>query len=241
MSVSEQSTPRSKEIAAAQETVSRQGWLSFVPEVFRLDVLTKCHLRHFEAGQSVYLVGDPPGGLYGLVSGSLGISIAPGERGPYFAHLAQPGEWFGEAAAITGQPRRVGLTATRPTQLLHLPLPAVLDMAARNGEVWRYIALLTTAHLDVAIGACDDLMIRDHVKRCIAMLLRLAGCRGRTPPGTEPRIVDLSQEDLAAIANVARTTIGSVLHRLEQEGRIEQSYRRIRILRPDSLRAMLGS
>ena len=62
----------------------------------------------FRAGATIYSVGDPPGGMYGLVSGKFAISIAPGERGAHIAHFARSGTWFGEAAAFTEQPRRIG-------------------------------------------------------------------------------------------------------------------------------------
>ena len=41
------------------------------------------------------------------------------------------------------------------------------------------------------------------------------------------------------MANLARTTAGTVLRKLEADGRVEVAYRRIRILDPDALRAML--
>ena len=84
-------------------------------------------------------------------------------------------------------------------------------------------------------------MIREHFKRGVAVLLRLGGCRLRTPPGVAPIEVDVSQEDFGAIANVARTTAGRVLRALEAAGHIEVSYRRICILDPDALRGMLDS
>ena len=93
----------------AHAIVSREGWLSFAPPPFRKTVLDRCKLEAFKAGGTIYAVGDPPGGMYGLVRGSFALSIAPGERGPYVAHFARPGTWFGEAAAFTEQPRRIGL------------------------------------------------------------------------------------------------------------------------------------
>lgn len=62
----------------------------------------EAQLQQFEPGASIYHLGDPPGGIYGIAAGALAISIAPGEGGPYLAHLANPGDWFGEAAFITG-------------------------------------------------------------------------------------------------------------------------------------------
>ncbi|MGA8169994.1 MAG: Crp/Fnr family transcriptional regulator [Methylocystis sp.] len=227
------------EIVAAHEIVQRQGWLSLTPRSFQRDVLDRCFLARFEPGEPIYGVGDPPGGMFGLVSGGVSVSVAPGERGPYFAHFARPGTWMGEAAAITGQPRRVGLTATRNAELLHLPLQEILAIVDKNPGAWRLFALITIGHLDMAIGASDDLMIRDHVKRCVAVLLRLAGCRQASPADFSPIEIDVSQEEMAVLSNVARTSAGAVLRKLEAKGCVEQSYRRIRILAPDALRAML--
>ena len=226
-------------IAAAHEIVLRQGWLCQTPPPFQREVLDRCHLQHFATGETIYSIGDPPGGMFGLVSGRLNISIAPNERGPYFVHLARPGSWFGEAAAITGQPRRVGLAAARDSELLHLPLHEIHEIVAKDPAAWRLFALVTISHLDLAIGSSDDHMIRDHVKRCIAVLLRLGGCRQASPTGSIPIEVDASQDDIAQMSNVARTTAGTVLRKLEAMGHLEQSYRRIRILAPDGLRAML--
>ena len=41
------------------------------------------------------------------------------------------------------------------------------------------------------------------------------------------------------MTNLARTTAGAVLRRLEASGYLEVSYRRVRILAPDALRAIL--
>ena len=222
-----------------REIVLKQGWLSQTPLWFQSGVLDRCQLRHFKLGESIYSIGDPPGGMFGLVAGGLNISIAPNERGPYFAHVARPGSWFGEAAAFTGQPRRVGLAAARDSELLHLPLHGIREIVDNNPAGWRFFGLVTIGHLDLAIGAHDDLMIRDHLKRCIAVLLRLGGCRLSSPPNSLPIEIDISQEDIALMSNVARTTAAAVLRRLEAMGHLENAYRRIRLLAPDALRSML--
>jgi CRP/FNR family transcriptional regulator, cyclic AMP receptor protein len=226
--------------AQTHDIVSRQGWLSHTPAPFRRTVLDRCKLQEFKAGATIYSVGDAPGGMYGLVVGSFALSIAPGERGPYVAHFARPGTWFGEAAAFTEQPRRVSLAVTRDSEVLHLPLPAIREIVAADPGAWRFFGLAAIAHNDTAIGASDDLLIRDHFKRSVAVLLRLGGCRYVTPSGPAPIEVDVSQEDFAAMTNTARTTAGAVLRKLEAAGHIDVAYRRVHILAPARLRAMLG-
>lgn len=224
---------------AACEIIRNKGWLRRTPVSFRSAVLDRCRLEKFAAGMPVYSVGDDPGGMYGVVTGTLGISVAPGEHGPYTAHLAMTGSWFGEAAAFTRQPRRVGLTATRDTELLHLPLHAIDEIVRQDPGAWRYFGLITIGQLDAAIAGADDLMIRDHVQRFVAVLLRLANCRHVNPRNGEPTEIDVSHDDLARMANVARTTAGGILRKLEAAGHLALSYRCISILTPEALRKML--
>ena len=104
---------------------------------------------------------------------------------------------------------------------------------------WRFFGLAAIAHNDTAIGAADDLLLRDHVKRSIAVLLRLGGCRYATPPGGKAIEIDVNQEDFAEMANLARTTAGVVLRQLRSAGHVDVAYRSVHILAPDALRAML--
>jgi CRP-like cAMP-binding protein len=165
--------------------------------------------------------------------------VAPEEQGPYVAHFAMPGTWFGEAGAFTRQPRRVGLTASRDSELLHLPLHAIDEIVRREPVAWRYFGLVTIGHLDMAMGGADDLMIRDHFKRFTAVLLRLGNCRQVSPRNGQPVEVDISHEDLAHMANVARTTAGAILREMEAHGYVSLAYRRIEIRAPDALRTKL--
>ena len=82
-------------------------------------------------------------------------------------------------------------------------------------------------------------MTRDHVKLFVAVLLRLANCRYASPPSGQPIEIDINHEDLAHMANVARTTAGAILRKLEADGFLALSYRCISILGPDALRKLL--
>jgi CRP/FNR family cyclic AMP-dependent transcriptional regulator len=229
-----------RDCAAAHGVVMSDGWLSRMPGDFQRGVLTRCRLKGFRRGEHIYSVGDPPGGIFGLVAGGVAISVAPRERAPYIGHLARPGSWFGIASAVTGQPRQVGLAATRTSWLLHLPLNAVHEIVSLDPTAWRLFAIVMLGHLELAIGACDDLMLRDPVKRCIATLLRLGNRQVSSEPASSPVEIDLSQNDIAILANVSRTTLNETLAKLEEAGAVERSYRCLRILAPGSMRALLG-
>lgn len=228
----------------AKTIVTTRGWLSLTPEEFRRAVISRVSLQSYQAGDSIYSVGDPPGGMYGLAAGSVKIASAPGERGPYFAQIMTPGHWSGYGPAIAGCNRIVGLSAGRDCQVLFLPLRAINEITTRDPVSWRYIAGLSLSDTQLALGAMDDLTIRDEFHRCIAILLRTGGLRhvnGNTNGNhSEPVRVDVNQIELAHMCNLSRSALGGFLRRLEAEGEIEIGYGQIAILKPSALRARLA-
>jgi CRP/FNR family cyclic AMP-dependent transcriptional regulator len=217
----------------AEQILSRRGWLSRQPEQFRLDVLSECVLQQFERGDTIYHLGDPPGGIYGIASGTLAVSIAPGEGGPYLAHLANPGDWFGEAAFLTGEPRRVGLEAATECVLMNFPLYAMEQMAAEDPTTIRRFAQISVANLDLALGAVGDLMISDPERRIAAVLVRTAGAY------REP-VVRVSQAELGRLSNASRKLVNKALHKFGEQGWLEPGYNAIKIRDAQALREFAG-
>lgn len=228
-------------LSAARETAAQHGWLPRTDAAFARTFLEHCVLLLLAPGDTACRVGDPPGGMFGLVRGNLGAIISRAERSPYVAHFPRPGTWFGEACAITGQPRRVGLVAVRETALLYIPLPRILELLAARPEWWRYLALVTLEHADTATLAGVDLLQREPERRIAAVLLRLTGCRvGLLEPGDGPWQAVVSQEDVALFSNVTRNTVGAVLKDMSARGLVKIGYRSLEVLKPGALRAMLA-
>jgi CRP-like cAMP-binding protein len=218
-----------------------RGWLAAMPVAFQDRVLARCLARSFEAGEAIYRAGDPPGGIYGLIAGSLTVSIPSsiGEDG--VAHVGLPGTWFGEGPSFSGEPRRVSIVCATPTATAYLPLPEFDRMVEEDPSAWRYFAAILLSNLDTAFRAGMDLMIRDAEKRCIATLLRLAG---GAPDGAGPAVqvvLDISQDDLASIANLSRNAVGTILRKLASRGSLSLAYRRITIADVSALRRSLQS
>jgi CRP-like cAMP-binding protein len=224
----------------AEKIIQTRGWLSQLPVEFQTAVLNRSFLKVYQPKEPVYHLGDEPGGIYGLISGGIAISVAPGRHGPYFAHFALPGFWFGEASVITGRPRRVGVVARRRTTLLHLPLPAIQELVAADPIVWRYLAANAVLSLDLAMTGYDDLMIRDPQTRVASILLRLAGYRtDLSQPGEEPQI-DITHAELAEIAGLSRNSVGRALARLSEAGLIAFGYSQIGILKPRAMAHLIA-
>lgn len=207
-------------------------------EPMRQAFLEKIVVQRIKQGETVYRLGDPAGGIYFIVHGGIRVEIATGAQNTFIAHYVPKGHWFGEPSALTGQPRMVGVIAAQDSELLHIGLTHLNQVTAAYPEVLRLLAGITQMYLRTAIGAIADLIIRDTDVRFIAILMRLAGIRDVDAPVGQFEVF-FSQEEIAAMANVARTTANAILRKLEDSGVIEITYRRIVIIDPARLRARM--
>ena len=76
-------------------------------------------LERYAAGEVVVRQGDPGDKLYTISRGQLDVSIAHGGGEQHIA-LLKEGNYFGEMAVLTGEPRTATVRTTMPTQLYSL-------------------------------------------------------------------------------------------------------------------------
>lgn len=214
----------------AERVLSSSGWLADQPQSFRGLVLSECQLQQFGRGAPVYHMGDRSGGVYGIADGALAISIAPGESGPHLTHLGREGTWIGEGPFLTGQPRRIELTAATDCHLMYLPLHVMERIAADDPEAIRRFARIAMRNLDMALQVISDLMIAQPDRRIAAVLVRSTSTNG------EP-IVRVSQAQLGGLANASRKLVNKAIRQFSDAGWVEPGYNAIKIRKVEALKA----
>lgn len=210
--------------------LSMRGWLSRQPKPFRDAVYEGGQARRYGRGAAIYLQGDAPGGIYGIVDGAVAITIAPGSTGPHLGHVAAPGEWFGEGAFLTGEPRRIGLEAATDATLLLLPLEAMERMAAADPMNVRRFGQIAMLNIDLTLRVIDDLLIPEADRRVAAALSRLVG-------GRDGCAVHLSQAELGLVANASRKVVNGALGRFADRGWVIRGYSAVEVVDARGLRA----
>lgn len=213
--------------AEAVRVVSETGWLSLQPASFQTDVLRRCVVQHFSAGQAIYHFGDPLGGIYGVVAGVMSVGSSPSDATPVLMHIGVPGLWTGEGCFFTRQPRRIELRAIVDTCMMHLPLEAMDQMAAHDPTTIRNFAQILMMNVDTLLRVIHDLQQRDAARRIAAVLWRVS-------VGAMP--IPLSQTELGTMANASRKQVNAALQRFEARGWVETSYRSIVVVKVPELR-----
>lgn len=139
------------------------------------------------AGWPVLHAGEPPEGVWFLLSGSLG-AFKPGERGRHqLMGYIRPGEPVGEMAMIAREPHSASVFAIRDSELLRLP-PAAFD-------------LLVHAHPATM----------EHMAR---VMLARARSNGKTSPRADPKVYALISTSPTIDLNLRARTLQAALKRL---------------------------
>lgn len=197
----------------------RTGWLADASEDLRDAIQSRSSLRTVTEGETLYHVGDAPGGLYGVAQGL--VSIHGGQHGDEqtLFHVVGPGFWTGEYATITGQPRLVSLTARTTVQVVRLTRADFLRIADAYPLAWRHVALMASRNVERAL-AINGAMRRDKPTERLALTLKNIALELPGPP----TVLRVSQEDLAAMICMSRGSVNAALARLEGAGLLRRDY-----------------
>lgn len=168
--------------------------------------------------------GDPPGAVYVVVSGRVGIlkGAVDGARESLVA-LMDPGDVFGEMGLFDGGGRSGRARALEACELLEVPYPALRVALEANPEaLWAVLALLAR-RIRATDESLADAMLLDVAGRTAKRLLELA------EPG-DGFVPALTQEELAAMVGASRERVNKAMAAFVRLGWLEQMGRRYRVV-----------
>jgi CRP/FNR family cyclic AMP-dependent transcriptional regulator len=205
----------------ARDILSSIGWLSKQPEKFQAEVFKRAVLIKGRTGEVIYRIGDSVGGIYGVVSGAVTVSVAPPNATPQLLHVMTPGGWTGEGSFLSREPRRVTLQAAIESTCAYLPLDAMDQMATRDPMATRRFTQILVMNLDIVLRAFYELQEPDEHRRIAYALRRIASIENAPIP--------LAQSALGVLSNASRKTVNATLQQFNEAGWVETAYRSVTI------------
>ena len=227
--------PTHAEIADAMLSL-RTGWLRTADIEFQNVVFSRSRWHWFDAAAAISHGGDTDGGMFGLAVGSVSILPSLGVPDAPIFHIAVAPFWYGSNPLLDAKPRTVTVIARSRCLVVQVPRYLLAELLGADPARWRLIAESVTELLNLAQLVASDMQIRDSSRRALAVLLRVAGCRAG---GTTAATAELSQDELAAMANLSRQTTGPILKELADVGLVTVGYRNIVLHDPAALRELV--
>lgn len=213
------------------------GWLALTDSDFQQAVLARAIIKDVDATEALSFAGDEAGSVWGIVAGQVDFTSGVSAPDAPMCEIGLPGDWWG-FRPLRGGSRAIHAVARTPITVATVGLTQMNALLNEVPGWWRHIALLNALKHERWGNGMVDLTLRDSRLRCIAVLLRLAGCRS-ADNDDKAVTIHFTQEQLAAAANMSRYPVGVILKDLTHTGHLSTGYGTITILRAGSLRAMI--
>jgi CRP-like cAMP-binding protein len=177
--------------------------------------------RKFKPGEVIFRQGDAGSEMYLIRSGKIKISRSAGNIEKTLAVIKE-GDFFGEMAVIDGSPRSATATAIEEVNLLIVDREAFKSQLKDNPMI-EYVLETMTRRLRDTNRQVEFLLIRDEMRRVVALLVSMAKERGaQTAEGT---VVDFPYDyqalgsmigiDAAKTEEIMKKLLGLNLVRIE--------------------------
>lgn len=199
----------------------------------------RCSLVPFPSGSCIYRIGLNQDSLWGVLDGQVRVLVATNELPPVLGHIHAPGAWFGEVEFTLSHPAYVEMQAAGDTRLYRIEHSAFRDLSQQHPQLWESVARLACLNLWLTTAAANDLVLRTAEMRIAAVLLRLSGHRSAIQGSPPLTTVHANQQEIASLANVARTTASKTLQKFREQGAIGLDYGRVSMIRPQQLEQLL--
>lgn len=222
------------DMRAWSQCLSQGQWFSRVPAPFQDSLLTRARVRRLAPGQRLFQRGDPPCGLYAVLEGAVRVGGVNEEGKEALLALVEAPQWFGEIGVFDGRPRTHDAYGVGHCILLHMPQATLHALLEEQPQHWRALALLMSQKLRLSFIGLEQLRLMPASVRLAHRLLMIIDGHGDIEPSR--RLVQLPQEDLAAMLSLSRQTTNALLKDLQAQGIVRLGYGAIEILDAGRLR-----
>lgn len=194
----------------------------------------------FKAGETVFLQGDRHTGIYIILSGLVRIYYSGASGREITLAYWTPGNFVGGPEIFGGTPHMWSGQAVRPTELLHVPGPALRRLLDQRPRI-----ALVLLEMLVHKGKCFSTLIqmlgtRSAMQRLAQLLTLMADMEGIRRESGIFIGRSLTQEELAKMVGATRQWISAAVERFREQGLLEFAPNKIIILDIDRLRALAG-
>ncbi|HEX8663823.1 MAG TPA: Crp/Fnr family transcriptional regulator [Beijerinckiaceae bacterium] len=186
-----------------------------------------CVTRSLDAGEALFLKGDPGDALYALRRGRIRIVTSTEAGRRLTLNILGSGDVFGEIALLDGRPRTADAIAIEPCEFLMVRRRDFIALLERRPSVAIGVIELLCARLRWVSDRMEESAFLPMPVRLARRLLGLTEDYGSE--------INVSQEELAVFVGTSRESVNRQLQDWKQKGLVELGRSRIRLVDREGL------
>jgi CRP/FNR family transcriptional regulator len=206
-------TDQSKQVKTALAQIRH---FSGLPDNILDEIATAAILRRLNAGNVIYLEGEPAEAVYILTSGWVKATRMTRAGREQALMVLRPVEIFGDVSVVTRQPFPATVTALEPVRLWVIPAQTLMQLV--NGHPALALAVIRRLGERVLYyaGLVEDISLRSVEARLASTLLHYAA--DQEGQLVVPRRAWATFDEMAVRLGTVRDVLSRALKTLESEG-----------------------
>lgn len=215
--------------------IQQLGAIPFFAEAdtaVRAELARAATWRVYDAGEVVFLEGEPPHGLYYLQHGWLKIVKTSAEGRELVLQFLEPGEIFNAIGVFANRPNPATAIALEPAGVWIIPRETVLVVLEKHPELAHHVIERMAGRILELVGQVEDLSLRTVTGRLARLLLEDATGDALHRPQW------YTQAEIAARLGTVPDVLQRALSALASDGLVEVERSAIRIRDRQALEAV---
>jgi CRP/FNR family transcriptional regulator, cyclic AMP receptor protein len=189
-------------------------------------------IRKIARGATIFNKGDPGTGLFGILNGSVKISVASADGRDIVLNILQAGEIFGEIALLDGRPRTADAIAMSDCELMVIERRDFIQFLRSQPDMTLKFIEILCARLRHTSAQVEDLNFLNLPTRLAKALLHLTS---QVEASTPRRKVAITQREISQIIGRSRESTNKQLRAWAKRGWITLDRGGLTVLAPEHL------
>ncbi len=176
----------------------------------------------FKKGQTLFVQGSPPYGLYCVSKGNIKISKTSSDGKESIVRIATDGDILGHRSLFTEQNFTATATAVEDTSVCFIDKKYIMKLVEQEPSMAYQLISKLGRELGAAENKVASFIQKNVFERTCEVLLLLKESHGEKVEGKTKIVLKITREELASIVGTATESLIRILTELKNEKAISQ-------------------
>ena len=186
-------------------------------------------------GATLFAKDDPGNSLYGVISGTVKISVSSPDGRNAILNLIGPGGTFGEMSVLDGQPRSADATANTNCEIFVIDRRDFLPFVRSQPTLAMKFIELLCERVRRTSEQVEQVILQDLPGRLASALL---GLTEKGKPDPESRTIVITQQEISEMVGMTRESINKQLRAWAVRSWVRLEHAAIVVLDASALREL---
>ena len=225
--------PASRQLTRLKNLLARIHHFDGLPPEVQEKLAAAATPRHFEAGQVIYVEGEPAESIFIIENGWVKATRMSRQRREQALRVLHSNEVFGDIAVFSGSPYPGTVTALEAVDLWVISAEVILKLTRQYPDLAMAVTRRMGERVLHYVELIEDLSLHNVEARVARTLLRNAGLKdGRL---IIPRQAWTTFDEMAVRLGTVRDVLSRALSTLENDGLLKVERQEIVLLDPKGL------